>query len=144
MSMRNASNLIRFLYLSQTYVIPFSYYTFNDNQLERSSNQFLSEKSGKISLPVVGGLNSIVKINPEFFGFYFVNYPAEKWETIIDSLVSNQNNIVSLLNVNDRSELILSAYWLARTKIIDYLIPFKLFNYLIHEQHSAPWILYSK
>lgn len=131
------------LYFSKTYVIPFSYYTFNNSQLVKSSIEFLSEKSGKISLPI-DDLNSIVKINPEFFGFYLVNYPIEKWQTIIDSLVSNENNIVSMLNVNDRSELILSAYWLARTKLIDYLIPFKLFNYLIHEKHSAPWILYSK
>ena len=121
-----------------TYVIPFQYYTYEQQQLKKSSIQFLSKKTGQID-----NFDGI-KINPNFNGFYFVNYPAEQWSKLINNLITNENNIVSLLTVNDRSELITSSYFLSRAKLAPFSIALDIYNYLVHETHYVPWTIHSK
>lgn len=123
-----------------TYVIPFQYYTYDEKQqVKESTIQFLTEKTGKLNY-----FDSIIKINPNFNGFYFVNYPSEKWSKLINDLIANKDNVVSLLTVNDRSELITSSYFLSRAKLAPYFIALDMHNYLVHETHYVPWTFHSK
>ncbi|OTF81290.1 aminopeptidase-like protein, partial [Euroglyphus maynei] len=126
-----------------TYVIPFQYYTYDDEQqqqreLKKSPIQFLTKKTDKLDY------FDFIKINPNFNGFYFINYSPEKWSKLISDLVANNNDIVSSLMVNDRSELITSSYFLSRAKLAPYSIALDMYNYLVHETHYIPWTLHSK
>lgn len=123
------------------YPIPFNYYNLDakTRELKKSPVVFLQEKTGTLPDDVKG----FIKINPDFGNFYLVNYPAEYWKELADRLVENKDNLVDKLSVNDRVELIWSAYLLTRAKLVDYLTTFKLYNYLVNEKHFAPWYFYS-
>lgn len=121
------------------YVIPFSYYTMDakTRKLQSSNIQFLSEKTG--TLP--NDLGKLVKVNPGFNSFYLVNYPENVWKELSENMLT-KNDFTNSLMVNDRAELFVSSFYLARAKLTSYLTPFKLFNYLVNEKHFIPWYFY--
>ena len=122
-----------------TYVVPFSYYTRNSNtkRLLPSSVQFLSSKETK--LPSEFG--NFVKVNPAFNNFYLVNYPENYWKELSDKMLSDPDLVESMM-VNDRADLLISSFLLARAKLTPYLTPFRLFNYMVNEKHFVPWYFY--
>ena len=129
--------------IDTTYVIPFSYYTSTKSksqllQPSTSSIEFLSTKSGQLP----AGFASALKANPGFTGYYLINYPQDYWNELSDQLLTNANNVVDSLLVNDRADLMISAYLLARGRLTSYLTPFRLFRYLINDRHYVPWYFY--
>lgn len=122
------------------YVVPFSYYTWNSktNSLQPSTIQWLTAKSG--TLP--SSFANSTKVNPNFNAFYLVNYPEKYWKELSDKMVVNSNKLVDAMTVNDRAEMLVSSFLLARAKFTSYLTPFRLFLYLINEKHFIPWYFY--
>lgn len=122
------------------YTVPFAFYSLDgkSKKLRSSAVQFLSQKTTVIS----GEFKNSIKVNPAFTGFYLVNYPEDYWTELSTRLVDNSNDFVNSLMVNDRAELFISSFFLARAKLAPYLVPFRLYNYLVNEKHFVPWYFY--
>lgn len=79
--------------------------------------------------------DGFLKINPDHIGFYRVNYEAETWDWIAETLSSNRMNFSSA----DRSSFIDDAFALARAQLLDYEKALNLTRYLTSEQDFLPW-----
>lgn len=79
--------------------------------------------------------DGFLKINPDHIGFYRVNYEAETWDWIAETLSSNYMNFSSA----DRSSFIDDAFALARAQLLDYEKALNLTRYLTSEQDFLPW-----
>lgn len=79
--------------------------------------------------------DGFLKINPDHIGFYRVNYEAETWDWIAETLSSNHMNFSSA----DRSSFIDDAFALARAQLLDYEKALNLTRYLTSEKDFLPW-----
>lgn len=112
-------------------MIPFSYYT---NKKDKSDFVFLNETISKIG----GSFSGYLKVNPNFDSFYLTNYPEEKWIELSNQM-TNSLEIVNSLTVNDRVDLLISAYLLNQAKLTPHQSLLNMFNYLVNEKHFVPW-----
>jgi len=72
-------------------------------------------------------------------GFYLVNYPEQDWDSWIQALTNNQDNIIDKLTPSDRTNFIIDSFYLSRAGFLSYLKPLELSKYLVNERHLTPW-----
>lgn len=117
--------------LGYTWNIPVKW-TENDNS--RITVYFRSNKEG-ITLNANLSGDGFLKINPDHIGFYRVNYEAETWDWIAETLSSNHRNFSSA----DRSSFMDDAFALARAQLLAYKAALNLTRYLRSEEDFLPW-----
>ena len=101
-----------------------------------TSNQYhydlIDEREKQITVSLN---NNLPKFNVEASGFYLVNYDAEDWKILTESLLNN----ASLLTPSDRGNLIVDSVFLSIAKLLNIEIALNLTLYLTNEQHYVPW-----
>ncbi|ERE90257.1 glutamyl aminopeptidase-like protein [Cricetulus griseus] len=117
--------------LNYTWNIPIKW-AENDN-----SNVVVYNRSEKEGITLNSGLGGDVflKINPDHIGFYRVNYEAETWDRIAETLSSNHLNF----STADRTSFIDDAFALARAQLLNYGKALNLTSYLKSEEDFLPW-----
>lgn len=117
--------------LGYTWNIPVKW-TENNNSRITVYNR--SNKEG-ITLNANLSGDGFLKINPDHIGFYRVNYEADTWNWIAETLFSNHTNFSSA----DRSSFMDDAFALARAQLLDYKAALNLTRYLTSEEDFLPW-----
>lgn len=116
--------------LNYTWNIPIRW-TENNNSNVVVYNR--SEKGIILNSSLVGDV--FLKINPDHIGFYRVNYEAETWDWIVETLSSNH----LYFSAADRTSFIDDAFALTRAQILDYGKALNLTRYLKSEVDFLPW-----
>ncbi|XP_055484080.1 glutamyl aminopeptidase [Psammomys obesus] len=117
--------------LGYTWNIPVKW---TENDVSRVTVYNRSEKEG-ITLNANLSGDVFLKINPDHIGFYRVNYEAQTWEWIAETLSSNHTAFSSA----DRTSFIDDAFALARAQLLDYKEALNLTMYLKAEEDFLPW-----
>ncbi|CAG2118149.1 unnamed protein product [Medioppia subpectinata] len=116
---------------STLWTIPLTYYSFTDY----GDNY----ETQTINISV----NGLIKFNADFNGMYIVNYPPDDWDQWTTALAANEDMIVRKLTPNDRSDLILSAFYLAKADKLSAIKPLEMSRYLLNETHFTPWAVFN-
>ncbi|XP_065336778.1 aminopeptidase N-like [Cloeon dipterum] len=70
-------------------------------------------------------------------GYYRVNYDKENWKKLSESI--NGAQLVNTLSVNNRVQLLMDSFALAKAKELDYELALFMTKYLNYETELTPW-----
>lgn len=85
--------------------------------------------------------NNLIKYNIEQKGLYVVNYPEQQWEKWINALNDNNSFVWSKNGIGpmDRHNLLIDAFYLARSGRLDYTKCLRLVEFLKYETSFIVW-----
>uniref|UniRef100_A0A8C5A4H5 Aminopeptidase n=1 Tax=Gadus morhua TaxID=8049 RepID=A0A8C5A4H5_GADMO len=112
------------------WIVPITWMKTNINQ----PSIWLTKKSDtRVEMKVISG--QWVLANLDTVGYYRVNYDMANWESLLNALTSNHQDIPKI----NRAQLIDDAFNLARAKEISTILALRTTQYLTKETEYMPW-----
>ncbi|CAL8324594.1 unnamed protein product [Gadus morhua 'NCC'] len=107
--------------------------TWMKTKINQTSIWLTSKSDTKVQMKVTSG--EWVLANLDTVGYYRVNYDLANWDSLLNALTSNHQDIPKI----NRAQLIDDAFNLARAKEISTILALRTTQYLTNETEYMPW-----